>query len=801
MRLAYSIAFVCLLVFGQAQQVLLKGLAFTAMGDSIEGLKIVCNQQVALGERNGAFSLYVNAGLNNLEIFASGMRKVSMQYFLQRDTFVQVLLTPFGYNLDEVMVEAGRDNSFGISRLNNVEGTAIYAGKKSEAVYLQDIATNLSANNGRQMFAKVPGINVFENDGSGTNVGIGGRGLNPNRISSFNTRQNGYDISADALGYPESYYTPPAEAIKRIEILRGAAGLQYGTQFGGLINYRFVEPEDGLSFSAKFTQTYGAYGFYNVYNQMGGHSGKWKWMVIYQYKHYTGWRGHSISNSHNAFGWLQYQASKRMTVKAEYSWMNLLAQQPGGLTDAQFKSNPKQVTRPRNWFYVNWNLAAVQGDYKWSETTRFSAQVFKLIAKRDALGFLGRPDRLDDTTQYRNLLADVYNNIGAEARILKRYTFKDHFSHLLVGTRFYNGRTARKQGDGSKGSDADFRFLHPENLEHSDYVFPSRNFALFAENSLQYSRKLNITPGIRAEYISTASEGYYRLLNKNLAGGVLLDKRIEDIQTRTRMFVIGGVGSQYKFNDQLEGYANISQNYRSVNFNDMRVVNPSFQVDPNLHDERGFTADMGARASVKDFLYTDMSVFFISYNERIGTTLKEDSISLQIIRYRTNIGKSRNMGVEFFGELDWMKIKNRKHKHKLSTFINLAFINAKYVGSSTLSGNKVEYVPEVLIKSGIVYAFKKFSTSLQCTYTSAQFSDATNAISASSGIYGLIPAYTILDYAIQWKLKRLEMAGGVNNVLNAMYFTRRAEGYPGPGIIPADPINFYLTLKYRIGCK
>ena len=42
-------------------------------------------------------------------------------------------------------------------------------------------------------------------------------------------------MSADALGYPESYYSP-MEAEK-IEIIRGAASIQYGPQFGGLVNF------------------------------------------------------------------------------------------------------------------------------------------------------------------------------------------------------------------------------------------------------------------------------------------------------------------------------------------------------------------------------------------------------------------------------------------------------------------------------------------------------------------------------------------------------------------------------------
>ena len=38
------------------------------------------------------------------------------------------------------------------------------------------------------------------------------------KFLTFNTRQNGYDMSADALGYPESYYIPPAQAVEKIEV-------------------------------------------------------------------------------------------------------------------------------------------------------------------------------------------------------------------------------------------------------------------------------------------------------------------------------------------------------------------------------------------------------------------------------------------------------------------------------------------------------------------------------------------------------------------------------------------------------
>ena len=117
--------------------------------------------------------------------------------------------------LPGVTIQADEASGFGLSRLRAVEGVAIFEGKKSEVVQMAALTANLATSNPRQVFSRVVGLNIWESDGAGLQLGIGGRGLSPNRTANFNTRQNGYDISADALGYPESYYTPPAEALER----------------------------------------------------------------------------------------------------------------------------------------------------------------------------------------------------------------------------------------------------------------------------------------------------------------------------------------------------------------------------------------------------------------------------------------------------------------------------------------------------------------------------------------------------------------------------------------------------------
>jgi Fe(3+) dicitrate transport protein len=70
--------------------------------------------------------------------------------------------------------------------MKDIEGTSIMAGKKNEVLDLTKLNANLTTNNNRQVYGKIPGVSVWENDGSGIQTGISTRGLSPNRAWEFN---------------------------------------------------------------------------------------------------------------------------------------------------------------------------------------------------------------------------------------------------------------------------------------------------------------------------------------------------------------------------------------------------------------------------------------------------------------------------------------------------------------------------------------------------------------------------------------------------------------------------------------
>jgi Fe(3+) dicitrate transport protein len=138
--------------------------------------------------------------------------------------------------LDSVTIKDNKSR-----HLLDVQGTYLFAGKKTYSLTPDAGKANLSGSNIRQIFATIPGVNVWELSGNGFQMNIGTRGTDTHRSNETNVRQNGYITNSDIFGYPEDHYTPQYDAVEQIQVLRGAAALQFGSQFGGMVNYKIKE--------------------------------------------------------------------------------------------------------------------------------------------------------------------------------------------------------------------------------------------------------------------------------------------------------------------------------------------------------------------------------------------------------------------------------------------------------------------------------------------------------------------------------------------------------------------------------
>lgn len=700
-------------------------------------------------------------------------------------------------SLPDVTV-VGRNSKSDYQQMPEIVGTNIYAGKKNALIVLDNVQGNVVSNTMRQVLAKVPGIHIWESDPSGIQIGIAARGLSPNRSWEFNVRQNGYDIAADPFGYPEAYYNPQLQAVQRIEIVRGQGSLQYGPQFGGLVNYILRNgSEINKPFEFETQQTVGSNGLFNSYNAVGGKKGKTHYYTFFDHRNGDGWRENSRYYTNAGYGTVTYNFTTKFSLTAEVMRSHIRSQQPGGLTDAQIKQDAQQSFRSRNWFDITWTTPALIANYKINENTRWNTKLFGTIGDRNSVGFLQSITTKDSinpaTLSYNNRVVnlDQYRNYGLESRIITDYHLGKMKNTLSSGIRLYTGTTTRQaDGKGTTGSGYDVSVTgnYPR-----DITFKSSNVAAFAENIFSINDKFLIIPGIRYEWLEGSSSGR----NGYTSGGAEII--LQNI-TRGRSFVLAGIGTEYHITKATEVYANISQAYRPIQFANLQAPPTTDVVDPDLKDAKGYNIDLGYRGKVKNFLQFDVSGFYLQYDNRVGTITVSGTPSYRLV---TNVGSSTSKGFEGYVEFNPIRAFGKSQHGDLIIFGSYGYTDAKYSGDhkdANTKGKKVENAPTNIFRGGVTGGYKGFLLTAQISSVGETFSDANNTIATSAnGNTGLIPSYTVTDFTAKYKFsKGLNLKAGINNLFDERYFTRRAGGYPGPGALPADGRTFFISVGAKL---
>ena len=683
-------------------------------------------------------------------------------------------------------------------RLPNVHGNILVAGKKNEVIELSKSSADLASVNQRQIFARIPGLMIWENDGSGIQIGIAARGLSPNRSWEFNTRQNGCDISPDVFGYPEAYYTPPMEAVDRIEFLRGSASLQFGPQFGGMVNYALKTGHGNKPFFYESRQSVGSYGLFSTYNAIGGTKNKWSYYVFANQRRGDGWRENGMFDAKSLYASAEYRHSSNVLIGFNITHSQFLSQQPGGLTDEQFLHNWRGSSRSRNWLQVPWNVASMYAKVRTSKHSLLDVKLFGVLANRSSVGFM-KPINVSDTINtetdaYNNRKLDIdhYQTWGVELRWLLEYNLFGKEHQLAAGARHSNAHTHRQNdGVGSTGPLFDDERVQGE--FGKNLFFDNANTAAFVENIFHIGSRLTVTPAVRVENVSSGTRGY-----------VSLSQGEFEPQQRTRSFLLAGLGLQYEWN-QLNLYANASQAYRPVTFGDFTPGSTTDVIDPNLKDASGYNAECGFRGTHRSWLNFDAGLFYLLYDNRIGTVQRDGA------NFRTNIGASVSKGVELYVEFDPVKMINTQPRFgSVSVFVSGVMMDARYTRwdnpdiaenpLKAIESKRVEYAPNQTWRAGLTYKLNGLTAYVQWSFVDAVYTDAVNSdLPTANAQAGKIDSYQLLDASVKYDFsKSFFLQAAINNVNDTRYATRRAGGYPGPGLLPGTGRTLTVTLGMNL---
>lgn len=696
--------------------------------------------------------------------------------------------------LSPVMIESkSAANDF--YHLQAIKETFIYSGKKNEVINLVDQHLTLTEKYARQIFAKIPGVFVYDMDGTGNQTNISTRGLDPHRGWEFNIRKDGIITNSDIYGYPASHYNIPMEAVERIELVRGTGSLQYGAQFGGMLNYISKIPVD-KPFGFESINTVGTYGLLSTYNAVSGSLKKLKYSAWFNNKSLTGYRKNGDSK-YNAEGVsLFYDFNNRIHLKLDWTHSNYLIHLAGPLTDSMFYADPRSSTRSRNYYNPDIYIPSLQFYWQLNASWELEVKSSAVLGARNSVMFdkpINVLDTIDSLTlNYTNRQIDIdhFNSYTNELRLLKNFSFIQQTSTMIIGVQYMHNDLHRQQlGKGSTGSDFDMNLVSPG--WGRDLHFKTKNVALFTEWRLLFTKRLSVNPGIRYEMGRTKMSG-----NTTYYADTAFPNEIK------HHFPLIGINAQYDLLNNINIYGGWSQAYRPVIFKDIVPQSIYEKTDKNLKDAQGYNAELGFRGSWK-YLKWDLTAFYLKYNHRMGTLAQSDSINSLII-YRTNIGDSHTKGIESFVQTDFPLGKQLA----LTIFSSTSWMDARYqnalirIGSENVNidGNKVESVPSWISRNGVSVRYHAFIFSAIYSYVSDSYADALNTRTPSvSGAVGRVPAYDLLDLSLAVRLyKQIKLQLNANNVFNKSYFTKRPLFYPGPGIWPSDGRTVSVSISFKL---
>ncbi len=683
-----------------------------------------------------------------------------------------------------------------VRTMSPLQGVYMFNGKKTELIDLSHIPADITNKTARQVFSKIPGLFVYDMDGAGNQINIAARGLDPHRGWEFNTRKDGIITNSDMYGYPATHYSMPLESIGRIELVRGTGSLQYGAQFGGMLNYITKQGDTTRPFNFESINTIGSFKLLSSYNAISGKSGKFKYYGYIYKKSRDGYRDNEHTNSEAQNIIVNYESTK-FSVRAEWARSIYIYRTPGPLTDSMFYADPRQSTRARNYFSPDIHVPSISFNWQINDQTKLQFITSAVLGKRNSVQF-DKPTNIKDTIntstlQYNNRQVDIdrFNSYTSELRLLQQYSFGKQVNDLIAGIQYMNNDLHRTQlGKGTTGSDYDLTLVDP--VWGRDVHLKTQNIAFFAENKFQVSEALSVNAGARVEIGQTDMTGMIVYYPDNAIPVTINHK-----------FPLFGINVSYKPIKYMEWYGGFSQAYHPMLFKDLIPSSLFEKVDPNIKDAKGYNAELGFRGNWR-FLRWDINAFLLQYNDRFGTLAQTDNTGA-FYTYRTNIGNSFTKGVEMLLQADWLLGK----RAWLTAFTSTAFVHARYTDAIVKSGNtninikgnKVESAPDFISRNGVSIKYRKTSFSVLYSYTSKTFADALNTAEPlkSTGAVGIVPSYGIVDMNASFRFSsNLEVRFNVNNITNKQYFTKRPTFYPGPGVWPSEGRNGTVTLLVRI---
>lgn len=634
---------------------------------------------------------------------------------------------------------------------------------------------------------KVSGINTRPEEGFGLRPNIGIRGINPTRSTRVLLLEDGVPLSYAPYGDNASYYHPPVERFEAVEVVKGSGQILYGPMtVGGVINY--VTPAIPATPSGTLSLSGGNRDYMNAHLRYGGTFRNTGLLL-------DGLRKQGEGSRDNVRSGLNDFTFKTLSTLSDRATLSLKANvytedsrvTYSGLTEAEFRDNPRQNPFRNDYFYGNrYGLSGLYTHVLGNDLIFTSAGYFSRFERdwwRQSSNSAQRPN-----TNCGGM-ANLFTTCGNEGRL--RYYDTWGIEPKFKSTRRFGAL-----------AETDFGFrAHFEKQDRYQLngLSPLARTGATVESNLRQNQALstflqprfafgkwNIIPGIRLEHVR------YQRTNRLFDNG----RGARGETTLTKF--IPGIGVAYNAASSLTIFAGAHRGFAPPRNEDI-ISNAGGFLDLDAELSWNYEAGFRYRASRNsNFAAT---FFRMDYQNQVVPASLAGGLGALL----TNGGQTLHQGIEVSGRHDFRNIHNSRHSLYVSSAVTLIptarfegvrFSSVGGFNNVNITGNRLPYAPRSLANVNLGwYHTTGIHAFVEAVETGRQYGDDLNTVEpTANGQRGALPSYTLFNATVNMPLEavRSTLFFTVKNIGDRIAIVDRARG-----ILPTHPRLIQGGIQYR----
>ena len=629
---------------------------------------------------------------------------------------------------------------------------------------------------------KISGVNVRDEEGFGLRPNIGIRGLNPTRSTKVLLLEDGVPLTYAPYGDNAAYYHPPLERIESIEVLKGSAQIAYGpSTVGGVINY--VTPVPPQQTSGTVTLEGGTREFFNGYGTVGTRRGPVGLLGSYMRRMGEGARDNTHSSLHDVTGKavVMLTPSQVLTVRGSH-YVETSNITYSGLRQAEWEAaprgNPFANDRFDGWRTGTSATHAVVLSPRAVLSTTAYASWFDRDWWRQSSNSAQRPNDAADPLcgGMENLLTTcgnegrlrAYYTVGVEPRLRVDHALFGVRQETDLGVRLHTEHQDRRQENGDTPISRTGRLVE-SNVRDADA------YAAFVQHRVLLGN-LTVTPGLRVEHVRFARTNRLANDGAGLGGATSLTQAVP------------GVGVAYGAGDRYTLFGGIHRGFAPPRVEDV-ITNAGGVVE--LDPELSWNYEAGARTRLVPGLSLDATFFRMDYQNQLVPASLAGGVGAVL----TNGGETLHQGLEMAGRFDAATLRSTSHNVyvraawtwlPVARFTGVRTSNIPGFSGVSVSGNRLPYAPAQTLTTTLGYANASgLDLMVEAQRVGEQYADDLNTVLPTpDGQRGLIPAMTLWNASVNYRLSRLPLTlfGTVKNLGDVTAIVDRSRG-----ILPTMP--------------